>query len=206
MTKKLFLIKVSLLCSRRHLNSAQVFLWEGAGWTLFLEWKNKSTSCFKFALGLVNSLHLSSLMKLTLEYILTSMNIYWPPQKHQEAWKTTEVCKENHLKPAKPSQDILREVGTLTDDTKMNLYGTGMYEYHWNWATASYWSCDCWQTEQDSFKICWYTFFTLKKVYQAISIKLFYSSFYIVSFFKFVIGWFGCCCFLITPIMRIQCG
>lgn len=81
-------MKVSLLCSRRHLNSAQVFLWEGAGWTLFLEWKNKSTSCFKFALGLVNSLHLSSLMKLTLEYILTSMNIYWPPQKHQEAWKT----------------------------------------------------------------------------------------------------------------------
>lgn len=69
---------------------------------------------------------------------LTSMNIYWPLQKHQEAWKTTEVCKENHLKPAKPSQDILREVGTLTDDTKMNLYGTGMYEYHWNWATASY--------------------------------------------------------------------
>lgn len=93
-------MKVSLLCSRRHLNSAQVFLWEGAGWTLFLEWKNKSTSCFKFALGLVNSLHLSSLMKLTLEYILTSMNIYWPPQKHQEAWKTkslkTSQAKSRH--------------------------------------------------------------------------------------------------------------
>lgn len=184
MTKKLFLIKVSLLCSRRHLNSAQVFLWEGAGWTLFLEWKNKSTSCFKFALGLVNSLHLSSLMKLTLEYILTSMNIYWPPQKHQEAWKTTEVCKENHLKlvwyghvwiPLELGHRFVLIMWLLTD-------GAGFV--------------------QDLL----IHFFHTEKVYQAISIKLFYSSFYIVSFFKFVIGWFGCCCFLITPIMRIQCG
>lgn len=137
------------------------------------------------------------------EYILATSET---PRGLEDLPYRPEVCKENHLKPVKPSQDILREVGTPTDDTKMNLYGTGMYEYHWNWATASYWSCDCWQMEQDLFKICWYTFFTLKKVYQAISIKLFYSSFYIVSFFKFVIGWFGCCCFLITPIMRIQCG
>lgn len=57
------------------------------------------------------------------EYILATSET---PRGLEDLPYRPEVCKENHLKPVKPSQDILREVGTLTDDTKMNLYGTGM--------------------------------------------------------------------------------